>query len=160
MERADKVIGPLCEGRRYLVPTVRGEWLDWHGIADWPVVGPRHKDPEIGVNVSHYHIDHRFVPTEQFQGGDTNTVVNESCDQPVRYRAWTCLQACVVLTHRESQIRALHDSWRGRQCQGSRESGWICPHRGVWLGSQPAVKGVITCPAHGLKIEPLTGRVM
>lgn len=158
MERADKVIGPLCEGRRYLVPTVRAEWLDSHGIAEWPVIGPRHKDPDIGATVSHYHIDHRFVPQAEFDR-DTNTVVNESCDQPVRYRAWTCLQARVVLTHHDARVLKMHGFWRGRQCQGSRETGWICPHRGVWLGSQFSRDGIIICPAHGLKINAETGRV-
>ena len=52
MEKVDQIVGRLVEGKSYLVPTVKGEWLDTHGIADWPVVGPRHKDEDLGVDVA------------------------------------------------------------------------------------------------------------
>jgi hypothetical protein len=159
-ERVDKIVGSLREGQRYRVPTVRGEWLATHGIADWPVVGLRHKDPELGVNVSHYHIDHRFVPESEFKRDD-NTLVNESYDAPVRYRVWTCLQACVVISNvTTANGFDIRRSYIGKKCGGSCETGWICPHRGVWLGSQPPVRGVITCPGHGLRINAKTGCVV
>lgn len=160
MEKVDHIVGRLVEGRSYLVPTVKGEWLDTHGIADWPVVGPRHKDEDLGVNISHYHIDHRFIPVGEWKR-DRNTVVNESCDAPVRYEAWKCLQSTVVVSN--VTTRKEHDlqrSWAGKACDGSATDGWICPHRKTWLGSQPAVMGVITCPAHGLRIDAKTGRVL
>lgn len=160
--RVDEIVGSLDEGRRYLVPTVKGEWLNTHGIGDWPVIGPRHKDEDLGVNISHYHIDHRFVAEAEFKRDD-NTVVNESCDAPVRYKLWRCLQACVVLSNVRvagKGVDSFYQSFAGKRCEGSQRAGWTCPHRGVWLGSQPAIGGVITCQGHGLRIDARTGRVL
>jgi nitrite reductase/ring-hydroxylating ferredoxin subunit len=40
------------------------------------------------------------------------------------------------------------------------KAGWICPHKGIALGSVPAVDGVITCPGHGLRICAASGEVL
>jgi hypothetical protein len=162
IKRVDEVVGWLVDGRSYLVPTIRGEWLDDHGVADWPVIGPRHKDKELGVNLSHYHIDLRFVSMDVFNRGGQNTVVNDSYEARVRYRKWTCLQACVVLSNVRTPkgMVELNKVYAGKQCAGSARTGWTCPHRGVWLGSQPAVEGVITCPGHGLRVNAKTGRLL
>lgn len=160
-QRVDEILEPLVEGRWYLVPTVKGEWLNTHGVAYWPVIGPRHKDIDLGVTVSHYHIDHRFVPIAEFRC-DTNTVVNESNDAPVRYRRWKCLQSAVMLNNVTTSegYAAFKRKHAGEKCEGHKRTGWRCPHRGVWLGGQPACGGVIICPAHGLKIDAKTGRVL
>lgn len=160
LKRVDQIVGSLIDGRTYLVPTVRAEWLKTHGVADWPVIGPRHKDPDLGVDISHYHIDLRFVPFADFQR-DNNTVVNESCDAPIRYEPWTCRQACVVISNVRTPLMVdLNRRYAGKQCMGSRKLGWICPHKKLWLGSQPPVKGMITCPGHGLRIDADSGRIL
>lgn len=62
-EAAADLQGPPVVGRTYLVPTVRHRW---HGVSGtWPVMGPRHEDPELNFPWRHHHVDARFLTPAQ-----------------------------------------------------------------------------------------------
>ncbi len=55
------------------------------------------------------------------------------------------------------QVQKLREAFAGRQCVSS-EGGWLCPHQNYAMGSvTPDEDGMLTCPLHGLRIDPKTG---
>ena len=171
--RVDKVCGPLIEGTTYLVPTLKGPLGGLkHLVREYPVlIGPRHYDVEyFNVHMPHYHIDLRFVDMRVWRNQwDGNIPVGAgrlddgSLPKP-EYKPWRCLQNHVILNFDNSPdflgYKRMCRHFAGAQCGGSRERGWICPHKGTNLASTPSHNGVITCPAHALKIDEATGKVL
>jgi nitrite reductase/ring-hydroxylating ferredoxin subunit len=160
-------------GRHYMVPTV-----DWHvgrRWSDWPVSLPAHRDIELQVPALHYHIDVRFLTPEQEgmwkssmsssftvmanakrENGvwvdDTDTLY--SMPEPV----WK-LRECIKGRGAAVKMPPVISGYVGKQCKHDGH-GWVCPHRGYRLASEPIVDGAINCPLHGLYIDNETGIVI
>jgi hypothetical protein len=164
--RADQLNAPIMEGRIYRVPTIEGRWGgtnpdngDW---GDWPVLGERHADPDLAEPIPHYHLDLRFIPEARIKGTRNFTIFGHIECRPLRYELWTCENYAVLMSGLTSPngMAGFAERWIGKQCPGSKEAGWMCPHQHTWLGGQLIVKGVITCPSHGLIIDPESGKIV
>lgn len=171
MRRVDEIVGRLAEGVHYMVPTVVGALNGQGPMEIHPVVGTRHYDVEyFNVHMPHYHLDLRFVGMEWWRerGSAILVGVGERADgtfPELIHRRMRCLQAHVIISVRSHPsmpggCERMHEDFRGVQCGGSAREGWICPHKGTFLGGQPPYEGVVTCPAHGLRIDWRTGRVL
>jgi len=164
---------PPKVGSRYLVPCVQipvaigtpdcreGSWI--------PVLGPAHRDPELGVTELHFHTDFRFISSRRLNPLLLNTEekapvymihvgailgIRRSTggywpqeDTPVVYREMKCHRAWYWMPDQ------FHDhlakEWGSLPTTCGR-----CPHRGTPLGSlvrEPG--GIVTCPSHGLRVN-------
>jgi hypothetical protein len=147
MQKVDDAVGLLVEGQPYLVPTVTGSLGGSGPMECYPIIGPRHYDVEfLNVHMPHYHLDLRFIDMRKF---DNNVVVgagqrSDGTYPPIVYKKMKCLQACVVISNVRGNGYAAADGYRhlvehfcGVQCSGNAKDGWICPHKGMPLASQP-----------------------
>lgn len=172
LSKVDAFVGPLTEGRCYLVPTVVGSVNGSGAMRPYPVIGTRHYDVEyFNVHMPHYHLDMRFIDMDRWRGEMLQGVLigagrrNDGTYPVPEYKKMKCLQSHVEITIRPNStapdgFEQMKRDFKGAQCGGSRKRGWTCPHKGTFLGGQPALLGVITCPAHSLRIDAKTGRVL
>lgn len=181
--RIDEMNEPPVVGQFYMVPTVTG---NWHGrAATWPVLGPKHNDlGHLNFEPVHYHIDARFLTDRAWSALDEATFYGaaaeiagapfvetdrygKTCNSlDVTYRRRRCARPSIghVMASGFAGIHpdfvAMHAAYLGHQCPKGPQ-GWICPHKGVALGSiQPEPDGTIVCPLHGLRIDAATGLVV
>jgi len=61
IDNINDITSPPVVGRRYLVPCIP---LSHTGLW-WPIMGPRHADPDLGVPDVHHHYDSRFLTDRQ-----------------------------------------------------------------------------------------------
>lgn len=170
MKRVDDMTTPLREGVTYLVPTIVGTLGGKHPSERWPIlVGPRHYDVEFfNIHMPHHHLDVRFISYETWKqelGSEIVVGVGRFADgslPAIEHKPMRCLVEAFLLNSITSHDdRAMHKHFKGAQCEGSLKRGWICPHKGTYLGSQYIDNdGVMICPAHGLRIDAATGRVL
>lgn len=157
--RVDQMPTPPAVGQSYLVWTVNGRYFD--RVADWPILGPIHDDREfIGFEMRHYHIDWRFIRLSSFARASVRSSplhAHDDCplSEPALRRR-KCLEQFDYLDLHHPTIYAMQRAFKGRQC-ATGPGGFICPHRGMPLGTVPAKDGVITCPQHGLRFDAATG---
>lgn len=169
MIKVDETSRVLMEGQTYLVPIIEGSLSGKWPTKSFPVIGPRHYDVEFfNVHAPHYHLDLRFINFTDWYRSDkgTTVLVGRKADgslPSVHYEPMKCLQSQVVIYDVRSEsgppdaYKQLVTHFEGRKCEGSKQEGWTCPHKGTFLGD---TNGVITCPAHGLKIDNRTGKVL
>ena len=186
-ERVEDLRAPPVPGRAYLVPTVRHGWLGVRG--DWPVMGPRHEDPELGFPWRHHHVDLRFLTRRQsaamtrsygavpqHPGDEVPARALAAAASPLRELPGRPLphpvrrvRTCVADGHdyplRHSlaapRFPELHASHAGRRCGRDAAGRLVCPHRGFVLdGLAPDAAGRVTCPLHGLVVDVASGVVV
>lgn len=183
LRRITNLAEPPVVGAWYLVPTVRHAWIGRREQA-WPVFLPKHSDAEhLDFPDQHYHVDPRFLDKAAWRaaqdwGGvefmDRTNLGLSACQRwplsrtrheltdpptPV-WRRRQCQRSEAEYVHGDKpKIVALNSSFAGRQCKRAR-SGWVCPHQHFPMGSVPVVKGVQTCPLHGIRIRAADGVVL
>lgn len=173
IERLAELTSEPVVGRFYLVPCVRGVWYGRMG--NWPVLLPFHEDRAvIGFEPWHYHLDRRFLPNLMF--ADTGILpvltpagrmnrsplqVSPKCNPdglpPPVERRRKCRRRIGLLGY--DNVRwapALRADYR----EDRLRPGMICPHKGVCLATMPVIDGVVECPAHGLRWDVATGRLV
>jgi hypothetical protein len=160
LERIDQLSAPPIPGNFYLVPMVHGQW--YRKIAWWPVWGEKHEDAKFfRFPEEHYHLDRRFLPQSAAYAA-VGTPLHARDDVPLSAPEWRrrkCITAGVYFPTHPSEVKAMQGTLSGAQCKRD-DAGWICPHRGMRLGSiAPGANGEIICPLHGLRINAATGIV-
>jgi hypothetical protein len=160
-------------GHFYQVPClVIGE--PFHGETVIPVIGLKHRDPDLRVLWEHYHIDWRFVSkrflvdatTPKF-GSPHGAVISK--DGPLD--APQGIQSTPVMKRRKckrvmpefpaypnSKFVALERGQRAR-CDKLKD-GHTCPHRGIDLRPFERDDGTAICPGHGLHWDLRTGALL
>ncbi|MBP2560828.1 hypothetical protein J2857_003597 [Neorhizobium galegae] len=178
--RLDQLTGPVEVGKHYLVPTVTAWWRG--SLATVPVIGPKHHDRHcLNFDHEHYHLDPRFVRAPPFKHPSSfelfwrdiqarplmtgNGVNPDGLPEPVWMRR-KChrlgnphVGKMLELTSKNGNWQCHFREWAGKQAKHDGR-GWVCPHRNIPLADHPPVDGVITCPAHLLRIDAATGLVL
>lgn len=120
------------------------------GHKTMPVLGPAHYDLDFGIKFQHYHLDQRFMTHEQIVDWDVifwHAKGNEEIE--------TKLMACVrsnfpVGVH----LGGIEDKYKGKEAvRDKKTGGFLCPHKGTYLGNIRPTNGCVKCPMHGLKIK-------
>ena len=175
---------PPIVGRFYLVPAVFYVYERVSKVPDWyPVIGPKHDDAEhLNFEWPHYHLDRRFMSDRQLMraaswstyGRDT-VAIAPIMEPPFGAHNWgplpapelrrmKCRRASVGFpaTPRGNGVfPKFHETFLGKKCPRDAEGHLICPHKGARLTSlAPNEHGIITCPLHGLLIDPETETVV
>lgn len=158
-------------GQVYFVPVVRlGSRSPIPGVF-FPVMGEAHDDadfiPVYPENVSHFHIDWRFIPDavypelskimveffgQYWQPGDKNLQL--ACVIPADLTAGGERRWPLPCQRNQLQWQAVPDwlahleaAYKDKRVECNR-----CPHRGISLAGAPADEnGVRVCPGHGLR---------
>lgn len=119
-----------------------------------PVIGGIHKDPQLGVNWFHIHVDGRFKvghPISVDDKGRTNQILEFSEEKLHRYyfkelvlKRRKCIRDTTGLKPPEKaeKYNAWYKSMLGKSCKGKR-----CPHLGTEMLER---NGVLVCPIHNL----------
>lgn len=124
-----------------------------------PIIGTRHTDPDIGMPLEHLHYDFRFIsPKYRVKIGLVNHSEQQTivpihygeCDQGMRPRR--CWQSHAV---RFTAPKNLEHEFGPRKMTCA-----VCPHQGTPLHTVAPVDGKITCPAHGLIWDVVTGKLV
>jgi nitrite reductase/ring-hydroxylating ferredoxin subunit len=176
---------PPRVGTKYKVPCVFGKIANIgpHSIPPdwWPVLRPSHQDSKYaprhrtvwkktdcgydGVDEVYYeddpttphhmHVDPRFTPESMYTPWEIHnrswhsTIVAES---DLEWRVLVCV--------RKMPIQRLFTGF-GQLFIEDHKDKFIkcgrCPHKGTLLTSCPSERGVVTCPAHGLRFNKKTG---
>jgi hypothetical protein len=139
--------------------------------AGWvPVIGPEHEDYELlGFVPEHFHIDWRFVDKRSIgsRGANMGVVVCTTVPQvPVKppfelkLRRLLCKRAMPTFPG-SSHLSA---KWGGKLeaafAECTLKPGLVCPHRGIPLADFVQPDGTVTCPAHGLRWDVTTGKLL
>lgn len=157
-------------GTRYRVPCIwahRGWDASW-----WPILGPQHADPDLGVDMEHFHYDWRFIPADLIEA----TFSPAAAKDPSRAMGqvvtdWSGavqlrVLECVRPMPQFPALRPIEGDlipWLG-----ALESRYVtarlkcrtCPHRGMPLDGLPAdEQGRVICPGHGLRWDLATGEL-
>lgn len=154
-------------GQYYTVPTVCG--LMWTIEADWPVIGPLHEDAKLfDFPLLHYHVDWRFVNKQLYNRAQRECFIplshyplherdGKPLPPPVNKRL-KCKRPFPKFADMAARERFATLEKEYAKCR--LKAGLICPHRGISLGSLPAVDGVVQCPGHGLRWNIETGQLV
>lgn len=180
--KIDEIKSPPVVGETYRVPSVR------RGDVFVPVFGPPHTDVELGNPLLHFHVDIRFISHEDAQAVGLSLMdfevprysaphtfslpaISGSRNEVVRHRPMKCIRRgndyrspqvipcgdTINLTvgslEKTGLIEDMHENDRVTKCGR-------CPHRGTPLGHQPVTNGVVVCPAHLLKWDKATGKMI
>lgn len=170
-------IEPYIIGKTYVVPVVRGRWLDRDG--DFPVMGPKHDDADyIGFEWSHYHVDARFLSAEQFDNAENRmrrrfiefnaafakvitgpTGFDRCAPEPkfIGSRNMTCLREWPDYPH---GLQPWRDDLEAAYASAVVSPALMCPHRGAPLKGLAVKSGCVTCPLHGLRWSVETGKLV
>lgn len=182
MEKIENLNSPPVIGETYIVPCVLGKDPVRKNCAAqwWPVFRPKHEDTEYTkraiqekwsggefFNIDevfygeqdpyHYHVDPRFAPTELYSQWEVeneswhNFVYPENDD--VEFREMKCIREMPPQRLFTGFTRKFVEDHQVKEVKCGR-----CPHKGTLLNSMPMDEGKITCPAHGLKFDCLTGK--
>lgn len=143
-------------GKFYSVPCAKiinpeGEDTGWV-----PIIGPKHKDVDLGVSATHYHINGRFcdkilkkrygitdegltnIVLSTSPGGYKEIVSEIATKRKKCFRLNTGIKAPLFNNRYES----FYKKHVGKSCKGKR-----CPHYGQKMIERD---GVLYCPLHGL----------
>ena len=176
LERGVRRLGPQRAelGAFYLVPCVLVP-LGFYGLKFVPVIGPKHRDPELGADWEHWHVDWRFVPEVTIQRASASVIPSPhgkvvSNDNPDRWGARE-LTGAPHLKRRKCR-RQMPDfpaspkpAWAAMEAaQRARcdrlKDGHTCPHRGIDLRQFEKADGTAVCPGHGLRWNLRTGLLL
>jgi hypothetical protein len=177
----EKLNNPPHIGQSYDVPCVFGTIAITgpHKLPHqwWPILRPSHQDsiysPRTrtiwketdvgwdGVDETYYeddpstphhlHIDPRFCPDEYFTEYEQRTrnwhnVITIESD--IEWRTMICVREMPIQRLFTGFGKQFLDDYKNKKMKCSR-----CPHKGTLLNSMPNEKGVVTCPAHGLRFD-------
>lgn len=159
-------------GRYYSVPCVKvpesiPTLVGGFRSGDWiPILGSLHSDPEIGADYLHYHYDRRFckdrIPARSVLafGVPGQKLLWPNADTVVRWRWRKCYRAIDNAFADFSQariIKKLEDIHEKCRLQSNN----LCPHRNISLNGIPTDdNGNVTCPAHGLTWNKVSGKLV
>lgn len=180
--KIETLSSPPVVGETYRVPSVRRDDVFV------PVFGPPHTDVELGQPILHYHVDIRFLTDDDAEYAGLNLADYEVHEHGGSFKftvpATQGYRNEVVRNRVMKCIRVGPDYQTPRAIPGGGElhlnvgtlaqTGLIedmcenervtkcgkCPHRGTPLGHQPVVNGVVVCPAHLLKWDKATGKMI
>ncbi len=149
----------------------------------FPVIGRPHTDPELGVRDTHLHCDERFmtdhllhllvsnyyptilddmIPVLWIPPLETGTapLMGRQVLQCVReFPRRACINSGGARCHPGTmdQMRKLEEQYGDKKIGDCR----VCPHRGTSLAQvAPDEHGVITCPAHLMRWELKSGKLL
>ena len=160
-------------GAFYRVPCLKVRAL-FFGALWVPVIGPKHRDPELVVDWEHWHIDWRFASERMFQGWSRGltgqphgcVISNDSPDdfkpsltgtpQLKRRKCRRPMPDFPVLS--KAPWAAMEAAQRAR-CDRLKD-GHTCPHRGIDLRPFAQADGTAVCPGHGLRWDLRTGLLL
>jgi hypothetical protein len=121
-----------------------------------PVIGEKHKDPQFGFDLAHFHIDGRFSTEKDIYPvdalGRTNSVLafeKDSSRMHYIYQIVIKKRKCRRLTTgikpppQSETYNKWYDSMVGKSCKGKK-----CPHLGTKMREE---NGQLICPIHNLK---------
>lgn len=169
--------GPLHVGRYYLVPCVRmlpppddlPRWAPaWLQDVWWPVIGPPHGDPDLGVGPEHFHFDLRFL-TDRFitrwSGHDLpHTLARvQPCAGAgsTELRRRRCARPVLPEFPRVPGVGSDKRAFENLERRHARDVLCrVCPHRGMRAADMPIVDGVRVCHGHGLGWDVATGALV
>lgn len=133
--------------------------MDGYKCKYWPVIGPIHKDQQLGVDVTHIHHDGRFVKNGTIypvHNGITNSIINldgASAFTGFTVKRMKCLRLKTGIKPPEG-INELtgkphaekywnwYKTMVGKSCKGKK-----CPHLGTTMHKRG---GKLVCPLHNL----------
>ncbi len=178
---------PPVVGQMYSVPCVLGTLsnIGPHNIPPkwWPVLTPSHQDSIYFARYRtvwqetdngyedvdevyyeddlktphHYHVDPRFTTEDYYTPYE---IAQESFHTTIRPESEISVRDMVCV--REMPIQTLFTGFGKNFLDDHKEARLKlcgrCPHKGISLTSMPMVDGKITCPAHGLQFDSVTGR--
>lgn len=166
-------------------PVVQAQVGEWHRVRCiripegwhareaqwWPVLGAPHRDPEIGADWIHIHVDWRFVKPKLYERAIRSTlslkphgqVVNtpfEMCGgKPVfALRRRKCWREMPDFPARPAKFALLEEA-HAQRC-ARLVNGTHCPHRGIDLRPFAKPDGTAVCPGHGLRWDLRTGELL
>lgn len=155
-------------GQYYQVPAVRVD--DFHGFDGWmPVNTPEHEDAEV-INYpwQHFHVDWRFAPTSVWKylsiwhegsrifGSVVMRTKTNGVPQTVEGPTLKRMKYKRELPPYPHDIAP----WTRRLAEQFACSKLIdgkCPHRGTPVSAMIREGDILTCPAHGLRWNAITG---
>jgi hypothetical protein len=179
VQRITDMKTPPVVGETYLVPV-----MTERDGRKFPVMGVPHRDPELGNDWEHQHIDVRFVTdkdmshnfwwhwreTQEKQCGFYAFNLDQSRDG-----GGTCVPVeeplvCVretFIQHADCKAETDTNRFMRTFAQEKKAEGFrlnpackVCPHRGTRLDNVKPVDGLILCPAHGMAFDEKEGTVV
>jgi len=147
-------------GKFYLVPCI---YVDGQLV---PIIGQPHADPELGIDIVHYHHDTRFGELDDFLIGTSVQIAatrfpkEEVAIGVVTPQSWAdaspklqklqCRRSMIEFPDRDrKKYEIFHKKYVGQSVKCGR-----CPHRNMPLESLPQDgQGNVICSGHGLKID-------
>lgn len=172
-QKVETIKRPLKLGEKYLVPCiVRKEEYQGGFIDDGfgymapnyktrtyitPVINHPHSDRENGQNYVHYHVDFRFIKTENGRvvNNHSNHFFVESARPQDHIHGEIEYVVLPVVNEQFDGITSVEHIKNSKLKHKCIHKG-KCPHRGYDLSQVPSVDGIITCPLHGLKFDSET----
>ncbi len=165
-EKVENIKRPIKLGETFLVPClVKREKNNITCL--YPVINHPHNDKENGQIETHYHVDYRFLLTEDANNGQGFDVIDERlghkcADQLARLEEgidgnleYHVMQVVNEKHNALTQQFFIRNSNLKHKCIIKGK----CPHRGYDLSQEVSVDGKITCPLHGLVFDEKTGEI-
>lgn len=171
----DVAAGPQFKvGALYAVPCVRVP-LGFYGLIWVPVLGPKHRDLELGVDWEHWHVDWRFVPDSTLFHASTGwrksphgkVVSNDNPDRrgehqltgTPKLKRRLCRRQMPEFPASPRPVWADMEAAQRKRCDRLKD-GHTCPHRGIDLRPFVGEDGTAICPLHGLRWDLRTGAMV
>jgi hypothetical protein len=157
----------------YRVPCIRVR-QEFFGEKWVPVIGPKHRDVELGVDWEHWHIDWRFASKRMFVGCSRGSlgvphgsvISNDSPDPFTPALTGTpelkrrkCQRLMPDFPARPRPAWAAMEAAQRARCDRLKD-GHTCPHRGIDLRPFEQADGTAICPSHGLRWDMRTGLLL
>jgi hypothetical protein len=166
-EKIENIKRPIKLGEKFSVACLVKRNTDNEIICLYPVINHPHNDTENGQIETHYHVDYRFLLTEEAENGQGFDVIDERlghkcADETARLEEgingkleYHILQVISEKHRALTQQFFIRNSNLKHKCIVKGK----CPHRGFNLSQEKAVDGKITCPLHGLVFDEKTGEI-
>jgi hypothetical protein len=155
-------------GEFYRVPAVLVR--EWWGFKGWlPVMGPMHEDSEfVNFPWQHFHIDWRFAPTRVWNANRDWPLEGSHFGSPIqcpdKRGDRVIVQGPELRRMKYKRDPGRYPIGRARWLQAmqkrfacSKLINGTCPHRGIPVSAMHQDGDILTCPAHGLQWNAVTG---
>lgn len=165
---------PGVVGVFYRVPCVLVPF-GFYGLKWVPVIGPKHRDVELGADWDHWHVDWRFVPASVLRSAGSprldwsphGKVVSNDSPFPGEHKLTgatelkrrLCKRQMPDFPARPRPAWAEMETAQRARCDRLKD-GHICPHRGIDLRPFAKPDGTAICPGHGLHWNLRTGELL